>query len=132
LFIFFERIVQCRANTPRHSAKTARFITTDTVLNRMRASPGSACYLGALAVDAWFANDLPDVKTFLIKGLFLDALLIMGPHAMLKAQDHDETRSLARRLQLILRDGCDHRTELKRLTRGACHLRDLFGNATRD
>jgi hypothetical protein len=108
--------------------QTVLLITaSEKVLNLMRLSPGSARYLGALAVDAWFANDLPNVKPFLIKGLFLDALLIMCPDALLKPDYLDrDTRTLALRMQRILRD-CDVRVELKRLP-----LCDAVGESARD
>lgn len=100
--------------------QTVRLVTTDPILNQMRASPGTARYFGAIAVDAWFNNDMPYVKKFMTKGLFLDRLLLDGPESLLGEElRSSEPVTLAQQIQRILLEQ-DIRSFLQHLTRGSC------------
>jgi len=67
--------------------QTATLVTNDGVLNEVRASLGSMRFFAAVAVDAWFNDDIPQVKRFAIKALFLEHLLLKGPDELMGTGD---------------------------------------------
>jgi hypothetical protein len=98
--------------------QTVQAIVETPSLNALRASPKSARYLGALAMDAWMNYDTPYVKQFLLKGFLIERMQVVGPDVLLTARS-PELNSLVQDMQQILQQG-DVTSNLGQLTRGAC------------
>jgi tetratricopeptide (TPR) repeat protein len=106
--------------------RTVEAILQDRGLNTMRSNPGSVLYLGALAVDAWIANDMPWIQKFLIKRTLLEKLQTEGLTAILTDARAGRPTALTAEMEGVLKQ---QESSIKRALehRGgrACHCLTL-------